>query len=141
MPANSAKGGKNNGLGDLAALTNKLAQVAAAQSEAGMAANARTWTTAEDAKLMGLKNENVNWKDIASQMNIEEQACRDRFKEIKPADWKPNPKGGKGAGGGGKQGGKQGKNKGGDGAAQNNASGGGGWNVNVPGKACSTAPP
>ncbi|KAF2121691.1 hypothetical protein BDV96DRAFT_218335 [Lophiotrema nucula] len=134
MPANSANGGGNGGLGDLAALSGKLAQVAAARSQADMADNGHAWTTAQDAKLMELKNENTNWKDIASQMNVEEQACRDRFKEIKPADWKPNQKGGKG-GGGGKQAGKQGggKNKGG---GENNAGGGGPgpvhWNNNAP---------
>lgn len=58
------------------------------------------WSKEQDERLMELKGENKSWADIATAVDKKEHECKERFKQIKPKDWKPiNAKGG----GGGKQ--------------------------------------
>ncbi len=50
------------------------------------------WTEEEDKQLMDWKNENPNgqWSIISKELGKSDNACRNRFKDIKPKDWKPN---------------------------------------------------
>ncbi|KAF2627236.1 hypothetical protein BU25DRAFT_431790 [Macroventuria anomochaeta] len=67
------------------------------------------WTKEQDDKLLELRAENPSgpWVDTAKELDKKEHECKNRFKQIKPKDWKPNNAKG---GGGSKQ--KQGKQKG-----------------------------
>ncbi|KAJ4379590.1 hypothetical protein N0V86_004771 [Didymella sp. IMI 355093] len=102
------------------------------------------WTEEEDKKLLELRAANINgpWDDVANELCKKSYECKDRFKQIKPKDFKPNNVKG---GGGGKQKNKKGQNQHGDekkddekkdenGASSDNAwSGGGednGWGDN-----------
>lgn len=67
------------------------------------------WTKKQDDKLMELKGENKPWAKIASEVDKKEYECQERFKRIKPKDWKPSNAEGGGGGKQGKQKNKQGK--------------------------------
>jgi hypothetical protein len=69
------------------------------------------WTKEQDEKLIQMKTENIkSWAEIGEEIGGKtKQDCIDRFKKIKPDDWKPND-GNKGGGGKGGEG-KKGKNK------------------------------
>ena len=70
--------------------------------------DSKSWTKEQDEKLIQMKSENGIWADIAKELSKSLEECKKRFGEIKPKDWRPNPKAG--AGGGGKNK-KKGKNK------------------------------
>ncbi|KAF2473651.1 uncharacterized protein BDR25DRAFT_352143 [Lindgomyces ingoldianus] len=48
------------------------------------------FTAEQDAELMRLKSENATWNQITEALGKDQHACRERFKTIKPANWKPN---------------------------------------------------
>jgi hypothetical protein len=49
------------------------------------------WTEEQDKKLMEMKGDNKSWKEIVKEIgDKKENECRERFKSIKPNDWKPN---------------------------------------------------
>ncbi|KAJ4308326.1 hypothetical protein N0V94_009407 [Neodidymelliopsis sp. IMI 364377] len=51
------------------------------------------WTEEQDKKLMEMKDDNKSWKDIVKEIgDKKENECKERFKTIKPSDWKPNAK-------------------------------------------------
>lgn len=52
----------------------------------------KTWTPTMDGKLMSLKADNSSWADIARHFDLKEADCKDRFKQIRPKDWKPKSK-------------------------------------------------
>ncbi|KAF2261371.1 hypothetical protein CC78DRAFT_583809 [Lojkania enalia] len=95
MAVPSIQGGSDNGYG-IGGLWGKL------QAEKERQDAEETWTTANDARLLEMKNDNLTWKDIAEELGRAQYECKERFKIIKPADWKPTSKAAKG----GKQGGK-----------------------------------
>lgn len=67
------------------------------------------WSQEDDKRLMDWKSENPSaaWQVFAGEIGKTKEQCQERFKEIKPKDWKPTGAGGKGAGGAKKE-----KNKG-----------------------------
>ena len=70
--------------------------------------DSKSWTKEQDEKLIQMKTDNGIWPDIAKELRKSLEECKKHFGEIKPKDWRPNPKGW--AGGGGKNK-KKGKNK------------------------------
>jgi hypothetical protein len=48
------------------------------------------WTDEQDKKLMEMKGDNRSWRDIATEVSKDERQCKERFRQIKPKDWKPN---------------------------------------------------
>lgn len=46
------------------------------------------WTEKQDQKLMALKAENNSWSCIAKVLEKDQSDCRQRFKKIKPKNWK-----------------------------------------------------
>ncbi|CAO2654992.1 Nn.00g117250.m01.CDS01 [Neocucurbitaria sp. VM-36] len=96
--------------------------------------SANTWTAEDDKKMMDWRNENPNapWLSFAEEIKKSVAECKDHFRQIKPADWKPNAAKAKGGGGNQKSGKKdknqnqnqnQGKNK--TGEKKNEGSGSG----------------
>jgi hypothetical protein len=49
-----------------------------------------TWTPTIDEKLMSLKTDKSSWADIAKHLDLGIAVCKNRFKQIKPKDWKPD---------------------------------------------------
>jgi len=47
-----------------------------------------SWTEKQDQKLMALKAENNSWSCIAEVLEKDQSDCRQRFKKIKPKNWK-----------------------------------------------------
>ncbi|PSN61645.1 hypothetical protein BS50DRAFT_680612 [Corynespora cassiicola Philippines] len=62
--------------------------------------NKHGFTKEQDDKIMEMKNANggVPWADIATEIGMPENQCKERFKQIKPTDWRPNNTKGKGDG-------------------------------------------
>jgi len=52
--------------------------------------NASSWSKQQDARLMELKADNEAWIKISQEVGKDLQKCKQRFKEIKPKNWKPN---------------------------------------------------
>ncbi|KZM19959.1 uncharacterized protein EKO05_0009982 [Ascochyta rabiei] len=50
------------------------------------------WSPEIDRDLMSLKEKKKSWRDIHERLGIPAGDCKARFKEIKPADWRPNSK-------------------------------------------------
>ncbi|KAJ8118580.1 hypothetical protein OPT61_g451 [Boeremia exigua] len=48
------------------------------------------WTDEQDKRLMELKSEDKPWKDLAVEVGKSMSSCKERFKQIKPKDWRPN---------------------------------------------------
>ncbi|KAH7398557.1 hypothetical protein BKA66DRAFT_437604 [Pyrenochaeta sp. MPI-SDFR-AT-0127] len=57
-----------------------------------MAANNNGWTEEQDKRLMEIKTDEPStpWNKIAEEVGKPQDQCKERFKQIKPGDWKPN---------------------------------------------------
>lgn len=75
--------------------------------------NPHGFSAEDDKKIMDWRNEfsTAPWKACADLVGKTEWQCKERFKHIKPKDWRPNNTKGNGGGGGGDAG-KKGKNQG-----------------------------
>lgn len=79
---------------------------AAPASVKGVDSGDSTWTKEQDEKLIELRTDNGPWATTAAELGKKEHECKARFKQIKPADWRP----GKGKGGNQKQANQKGAN-------------------------------
>ncbi|KAF2182402.1 hypothetical protein K469DRAFT_752183 [Zopfia rhizophila CBS 207.26] len=52
------------------------------------------FTAEQDAELIRMKTENATWAEITEALGKDKSTLQQRFKEIKPADFKANPQGG-----------------------------------------------
>lgn len=76
-------------------------------------ANPHGFTDAEDKRMMDWRSEHSKqpWTDFAEEIGKTSKQCHERFREIKPNDWKPT-EGQDGGDGGGKEGNNQGNKDG-----------------------------
>ncbi|KAJ4990480.1 hypothetical protein SVAN01_03927 [Stagonosporopsis vannaccii] len=97
LPAHDAKivvdnhpGNDDGVLGMMSPFGEAVAPTAAAASAKGEDSANSGWTKDQDEKLLELRAGNGPWATTAEELGKKEHECRERFKQIKPADWRPN---------------------------------------------------